>query len=65
MLQFIIRKVAVLVPTFLGVTVIAFGLIRLIPGDPVTLLAGERSITAERHAELMARYGFDRPLWEQ
>ena len=65
MFHFFIRKLAVLVPTFLGVTVIAFGLIRLIPGDPVTLLAGERSITPERHAELMARYGFDQPIWEQ
>jgi ABC-type dipeptide/oligopeptide/nickel transport system permease component len=29
-----------LIPTFLGVTVVAFGLIHLIPGDPIELLAG-------------------------
>ena len=29
------------------------------------LMAGERGLTPERHAEMLARFGFDRPLWEQ
>jgi dipeptide transport system permease protein len=65
MLRFVIARLGVLIPTFLGVTVVAFGLIRLIPGDPIQLLAGERGIDPARHARLMAEYGFDRPLWEQ
>jgi dipeptide transport system permease protein len=65
MLRFVIARLGVLIPTFLGVTIVAFGLIRLIPGDPIQLLAGERGISPERHARLMAEYGFDRPLWEQ
>ena len=36
----------ILIPTFLGVTLVAFGLIRLIPGDPIQVLAGERGIDA-------------------
>ena len=65
MLRFILARLAVLVPTFLGITLIAFSLIRLVPGDPIELLAGERGLTPERHAELAARLGLDKPLWEQ
>jgi dipeptide transport system permease protein len=65
MLRFVIARLGVLIPTFLGVTIVAFGLIRLIPGDPILLLAGERGLDAERHARLMAEYGLDKPLWQQ
>ena len=62
MLRFLASRLLVLVPTFLGVTFIAFVLIRLIPGDPIMMMVGERGMSAERHAALMAQYGFDRPL---
>lgn len=55
----------VLVPVFFGVTLVAFGFIRALPGDPVEVLAGERGVTPERHAELMAQMGFDKPIWQQ
>ena len=54
-----------LVPTFMGVTLASFAFIRLIPGDPVELLVGERGIDPARHAQLLHDLGFDRPLWEQ
>jgi dipeptide transport system permease protein len=65
MLRFVIARLAVLIPTFLGVTIVAFALIRLIPGDPIELLVGERGLTTERHAMLMAQLGLDKPLWLQ
>jgi dipeptide transport system permease protein len=65
MLRFLIARLAVLIPTFIGVTIVAFVLIRLVPGDPIELLVGERGMSAERHQELMAQFGFDRPLWQQ
>ena len=65
MLSFLLRRIALLVPTFLGVTIASFGFIRLLPGDPVLLMAGERGLTPERHAELLKQFGFDRPLWQQ
>ncbi|WP_191059931.1 ABC transporter permease subunit [Geminicoccus harenae] len=65
MLRFFLSRIAVLIPTFLGVTLVAFLFIRLLPGDPVEMMAGERGTSPERHAELMARFGFDRPWWEQ
>jgi dipeptide transport system permease protein len=65
MLSFILKKIGVILPTFLGVTLIAFTFIRLLPGDPVLLLAGERGMSEERHALLMAEFGFDRPILVQ
>ncbi|MEZ5773581.1 MAG: ABC transporter permease subunit [Hyphomicrobiaceae bacterium] len=65
MLRFLLTRIALLLPTFLGITVVAFSFIRLLPGDPVLLMAGERGLTPERHAELLHRFGFDRPLWQQ
>ena len=62
MLRFLGARLAVLIPTFLGVTFVAFILIRLVPGDPILMMVGERGMTPERHAEMMAQYGFDRPL---
>uniref|UniRef100_UPI0035AEB5C4 ABC transporter permease subunit n=1 Tax=Paenirhodobacter enshiensis TaxID=1105367 RepID=UPI0035AEB5C4 len=65
MVRFLATKLLYLVPTFLGITLIAFGFVRVLPGDPVLLMAGERGITPERHAELAHQLGFDRPIWAQ
>jgi dipeptide transport system permease protein len=62
MLRFLFARIGVLLPTFVGVAVVAFSFIRLLPGDPVTLMAGERGITPERHAQLTALLGYDQPL---
>jgi dipeptide transport system permease protein len=62
MLRFLLSRVALLVPTFIGVSLVAFTFIRLLPGDPILLLAGERGMSEERYQELQAVYGFDRPL---
>ncbi|GHB15142.1 peptide ABC transporter permease [Salinicola rhizosphaerae] len=62
MLRFLLVKLAQLVPTFIGVTIVAFAFIRLLPGDPILLMAGERGISAERYAQLQSQFGFDRPL---
>jgi dipeptide transport system permease protein len=65
MIRFLLTKIGLLIPTFLGVTLVAFSFIRLLPGDPIELLAGERGVDPKRHAELMHQLGFDRPLWLQ
>ena len=65
MISFFFRRAILLIPTFLGVTVITFVFIRLLPGDPIMLLSGERVMSPERHAALMQQFGFDRPYWVQ
>jgi ABC-type dipeptide/oligopeptide/nickel transport system permease component len=63
MLRFILTRLAMIIPTFIGVTIAAFAFVRLLPGDPVLLMAGERGLTEERYAALMEQFGYDRPLW--
>ncbi|HKI19735.1 MAG TPA: ABC transporter permease subunit [Isosphaeraceae bacterium] len=65
MLRFILTRISLVIPAFLGVTLLTFAMIRLIPGDPIEMLAGEHGIDPARHAELLHQYGFDRPLLVQ
>lgn len=65
MLQFILRRLGLVIPAFIGITLLTFAFVHMIPGDPVMIMVGERGISAERHAELMAQLGLDKPLWQQ
>jgi dipeptide transport system permease protein len=65
MLGYLARRIGLLIPTFIGITIIAFSFIRVLPGDPVLLMAGERGISPERYAKMLKEFGYDRPLWEQ
>ncbi len=65
MLGFALRRLGLVVPTFFGITLLTFALIRLIPGDPIEVMLGERGIDPDRKAVLLAKLGLDRPLWEQ
>ncbi len=62
MLSFVLKRVALVVPTFIGITLLVFVLIRLIPGDPVEALSGERGMSDERYHRLIHEFGLDRPL---
>jgi len=53
-----------LVPTLLGLSIITFSLIHLVPGDPASVMLGERA-TPEAVAALRADLGLDRPIHEQ
>jgi ABC-type dipeptide/oligopeptide/nickel transport systems, permease components len=65
MLRFILTRVSLVIPTFLGVTFLTFLLIRLVPGDPIEVRVGERGIPPERLAQLRHELGLDLPLWQQ
>lgn len=65
MVRFIIKRILYLIPTLVGISIVAFVFIHSIPGDPVLIMAGERGVSPERHAQLMAELGLDRPLWQQ
>lgn len=62
MIQFLTRRLLLVLPAFLGVTILTFVLIHLIPGDPVLMMAGERGMSEERHAQMRAAMGLDKPL---
>ena len=65
MLRFVFTRLSLVVPTFIGITLLVFVLIRLIPGDPIETMAGERGIDPARHAQLRKDYGFDQPVLVQ
>jgi dipeptide transport system permease protein len=62
---FLLRRLALVVPTFLGITLLVFALIHLIPGDPVEVLSGEHGMDPERYTRLLHEFGLDRPLYVQ
>src|SRR6476469_9047041 len=65
MVRFLLTRLSLVIPTFIGMTLLAFFLIRLVPGDPIETMAGARGIDAERHAKLLKEYGLDRPVLVQ
>lgn len=65
MFRFILTRVSLIIPTFIGITLLAFFLIRLVPGDPIETMAGERGIDAARHEQLRKEFGFDKPVFVQ
>jgi len=74
--SYLIRRFLLLIPTFIGVTIISFLIMRLAPGDPAELRAGgglggagEAGISTEKRgavdeavAQWRAQYGLDKPL---
>ena len=64
MLTYIVRRALVAIPTLLGVATVVFGLLRLLPGDPASVIAGPTA-TAESIATIRHQLGLDLPLWEQ
>lgn len=66
MLVFILRRILLALPALLGVVLVTFGLMRLIPGDVVTNLVGlEGNVSPERLVELRRMFGLDLPLHVQ
>lgn len=65
MFQFILKRILMVIPTFIAITLITFALVHLIPGDPIEIRMGERGLSPELHAEMMHKLGLDRPLFEQ
>jgi peptide/nickel transport system permease protein len=61
MLRYVVRRLLLLVPILLGVSILIFFWIRALPGNPASALLGERS-TPELVKEYKQRYGLDRPI---
>jgi peptide/nickel transport system permease protein len=64
MLRYIVRRLLLLVPILLGVSVLLFFWVRALPGSPAESLLGERA-TPELVAAYKERYGLDEPVWRQ
>ena len=70
MFVYVARRVLLFVPTLIGVTVVIFVLMRLVPGDIAEILASEAGtqsaeVVEEHIAEIRQELGLDRPIWVQ
>jgi peptide/nickel transport system permease protein len=62
--QYIVRRLAQMIPVLFGITIVVFLLLQLIPGDPATTILGIQA-RPDAVAALQKELGLDRPLWEQ
>ncbi|HWG56717.1 MAG TPA: ABC transporter permease [Gaiellaceae bacterium] len=64
MLRFVVRRLLLLVPILVGLSILVFLWIRLLPGGPAQALLGERGTDAQE-AQIERQYGLDQPLHVQ
>lgn len=65
MFQYIVRRIVAAVPTLILITILAFSMLHLVPGDPAEIFLGENRTTPELLAQVRAEMGLDRPLHVQ
>ena len=65
MLSFIGRRIIQALPTLMGLTLVSFFALRLIPGDPIQQLLGERGASKETTEKFRKSLGLDQPLYKQ
>jgi len=64
MLRFVVRRLLLLIPILLGLSILVFAWIRALPGSPAESLLGEHS-TPQAVAQIRHQYGLDKPLYVQ
>jgi peptide/nickel transport system permease protein len=64
MLGFILRRLLLVIPSLVGLLILTFFLVRVVPADPAAALAGENATPAQV-AEIRRQYGLDQPLYVQ
>ena len=64
MYQYILKRVLMMFPVLLAVTIIVFSIVHLIPGDPVRLVVGEMA-SQQAYDRVRAELGLDKPLYIQ
>src|SRR3984957_541514 len=65
MTWYIARRIAAMVPVFLGATLLIYGMVFLLPGDPLAAIAGDRPLSPAVVAALRSRYYLDEPFLVQ
>ena len=62
MLQYLVKRALLAIPTMFAVSVLVFVILHLVPGDPAAIFIGDRPATPERLAQIRHVMGLDRPL---
>lgn len=64
-MTFVLRRLATAIPVVIGITVVAFLLIHLVPGDPAKIILFGTDATPAQLANLRRQLGLEQPLWRQ
>jgi oligopeptide transport system permease protein len=62
---YIARRVAIMIPVFLGATLLIYAMVFLLPGDPIAALGGDRPLSPAVAAQLRAQYHLNDPFLAQ
>lgn len=65
MFQYIVRRIVAALPTLVLITMLAFSMLHLVPGDPAEIFLGENKSSPELLAQVRSDMGLDRPLHVQ
>lgn len=65
MSTFVLKRLFQSIPVIIGISILTFAMLHLVPGDPVQIFAGDKPLTEARAAEIRHQLGLDRPLWVQ
>lgn len=64
MARYVLKRILLIIPVIIGISIIIFGIMQFAPGDPVKLMLGDRA-TQEAQDQLRHELGLDRPVTEQ
>ncbi len=65
MQRFILRRVLWNIPVLLLISIVVFGVMQVVPGGPFSASASGRPVPPEIRANMEAKYGLDKPVWQQ
>ncbi|HRI17015.1 MAG TPA: ABC transporter permease [Burkholderiaceae bacterium] len=65
MLNYILRRLLIALPSLLGISIVLFGVLALAPGDPFEELATNPNVPPEVRMALRAQFGLDDPVWQR
>jgi len=65
MQRFIIQRVLWNIPVLLLISIVTFGMMQIVPGGPFSASASGRPVPPEIRANMEAKYGLDKPVWQQ
>lgn len=65
MSTYVLKRLIQAIPVLIGISILTFAMLHLVPGDPVQIFAGDKPLTEERAAQIRHQLGLDRPLLVQ
>jgi len=63
MRQYVFKRLLLAIPTVIGVSIVVFFMLRILPGDVVQQVAGDNEVTPELRAQIERDLGLDQPAY--